>query len=255
MRLKLDTFLPKNCWEIRDQAVTEESFVQIEDNYTIFPTRDAAHPVYVSCEMEQEGGGWTVIQRRGFRNPVSFSDKTWTDYKKGFGTAGTNYWLGLDNIHALTRNRDQELWVSSIQTVHSSVNGKYSGSFEADNGMIFKRFWIEDEANLYRVHFLDGVPMGRGGEDYRYFYKINGQPFSTKDVDNTDNPDAACHKERYPFVERRHIGGWWFQNSTCEAGTNLNWEPRTPSSLQIFFPGSGNRRPDKILMRIRTATE
>jgi hypothetical protein len=36
--------------------------------------------------MFAEGGGWTVLQRRGdYDSPADFFFKNWTDYKGGFG--------------------------------------------------------------------------------------------------------------------------------------------------------------------------
>jgi hypothetical protein len=49
--------------------------------------------------MDNEGGGWTTIQRRGVediskRLRVNFYRK-WEDYEEGFGSAEKDYWLGI----------------------------------------------------------------------------------------------------------------------------------------------------------------
>ncbi|BFZ03927.1 hypothetical protein BsWGS_06967 [Bradybaena similaris] len=52
------------------------------------------------CDTETDGGGWIVIQRRT-KGDVDFY-RGWADYKNGFGTPDTDYWIGLDVIHNLT---------------------------------------------------------------------------------------------------------------------------------------------------------
>ena len=52
----------------------------------------------VVCDMDTDGGGWTVFQNR-----TSSTDfyKGWADYKQGFGS-GSNFWLGNDIINEMT---------------------------------------------------------------------------------------------------------------------------------------------------------
>ncbi|XP_054876171.1 ficolin-1-like [Poeciliopsis prolifica] len=59
--------------------------------------------------MDSEGGRWTVFQRR-MDGSVNFY-RPWAEYKRGFGNAAGEYWLGLDNIHELTRSQNYELMV------------------------------------------------------------------------------------------------------------------------------------------------
>ena len=66
--------------------------------YTINPGKKGGFSVY--CDMDTDGGGWTVFQRRqdgsvGFRN-------TWQSYSSGFGSLNGEFWLGNEKIHRLT---------------------------------------------------------------------------------------------------------------------------------------------------------
>lgn len=67
--------------------------------FTIFPKQN--EPVQVICDLsaDSDGGGWTVIQRRGSPN-LNGSRRTnfyqnWTTYEQGFGSTDGDYWLGM----------------------------------------------------------------------------------------------------------------------------------------------------------------
>jgi hypothetical protein len=55
----------------------------------------------VLCDLESEGGGWTIIQRRGHSLPPSQRRvdfyRNWTDYEMGFGSLEQDFWLGKKN--------------------------------------------------------------------------------------------------------------------------------------------------------------
>ena len=56
----------------------------------------------VYCDMNTDGGGWTVIQRRGdFGRPDDYFLRNWAEYRNGFGDPEEDFWLGLEAIHRL----------------------------------------------------------------------------------------------------------------------------------------------------------
>ncbi len=61
----------------------------------------------VWCLLFASGGGWTVIQRR-VDGSVSF-DRSWRDYRDGFGDLHSEFWLGNKHIHDLSAQGDYSL--------------------------------------------------------------------------------------------------------------------------------------------------
>lgn len=53
------------------------------------------------------GGGWTVIQKRQ-DGSVDFN-RTWNEYREGFGDLNGEFWLGNENIHKITSQGDYSL--------------------------------------------------------------------------------------------------------------------------------------------------
>ena len=51
----------------------------------------------VYCDMESDGGGWTVYQRRQDGSEDFYRD--WDDYVSGFGDLTGEFWLGLEKIY------------------------------------------------------------------------------------------------------------------------------------------------------------
>ena len=90
---------------------------------------------FLRCEFKNSGG-WTVIQHR-FDGSVDFY-QNWESYKKGFGSADGEYWLGLETIHELTNQGE-----SRIQIDLTDVAG-HKTFVEHEN------FYLDSEANLYR---------------------------------------------------------------------------------------------------------
>ncbi|CAF4307781.1 unnamed protein product, partial [Adineta steineri] len=61
--------------------------------YEIWP-RTSPKPFRVLCDMDTDGGGWTVIQHRGDYYPQTNFYQTWSTYKRGFGDLTRDFYLG-----------------------------------------------------------------------------------------------------------------------------------------------------------------
>lgn len=173
---------PSDCSQEQLNGLTESGLVDI------FPVGQQGAALSVWCDMDTDGGGWTVFQRRKDGSVDFF--RTWREYVQGFGNPSGEVWLGLDPLHALTSASPMSLRVDLSDGL-SSVYAVY------ENFAIAKR--------NYRLTV--GGYSGTAGDSMSYH---NGRIFSTKDRD----PGS--------FVTRcamSYRGGWWYKN--CHEA-NLN---------------------------------
>ncbi|XP_051858415.1 ficolin-2-like isoform X4 [Drosophila albomicans] len=85
-----------------------------------------AQPFIVSCEsnLAEAGTGWTVIQRRK-DGSVDFN-RTWAEYKEGFGNLEGEFFLGLEKIHLLTQSQPHELYILLEDFENETRYARYS---------------------------------------------------------------------------------------------------------------------------------
>ncbi|CAL1292440.1 unnamed protein product [Larinioides sclopetarius] len=182
---------PVDCEEVFRNGKTETGI------YTIWPRNRVSEdrPLKVSCDMDTDGGGWTVFQRRGnFGRTKDYFFKDWASYKKGFGDIEKDFWLGNDNIFALTNQR-----LNSIRFDLKAVDGE-------ERYALYDTFWIDDEDHMYALHIKDYT--GNAGDSMAHH---DNSKFSTKDKDNDNQKEGDCAV--------KFKGGWWY--NTCHH-SNLN---------------------------------
>uniref|UniRef100_UPI0037E72B24 angiopoietin-2-like n=1 Tax=Semicossyphus pulcher TaxID=241346 RepID=UPI0037E72B24 len=144
--------------------------------YSIVVSPGSSRPVY--CDMETEGGGWTVFQRRR-DGSVSFN-RGWLDYREGFGEPRGEHWLGNQQLHLLSNQG------------HYSLRINLQDWSNAHRHALYHTFRIEDEENHYRLH-VSGF-SGTVKDSFSWYHDL--QSFSTPDTGN------IC-------AEISHAG-WWF---------------------------------------------
>ncbi|XP_029919747.1 tenascin [Myripristis murdjan] len=173
---------PTDCSQELLNGITESGEAEI------FLHGQDGTPLPVYCDMETDGGGWTVFQRRKDGSEDFF--RKWKEYVKGFGNRSGEFWLGLDAIHNLTAMTRMSLRVD-LRAANDSAFAKYS-TFEVGR-------------KNYKLTV--GGYSGTAGDSMSYH---NTRPFSTKD------------RDLMPFITRcamSYRGGWWYKN--CHEA-NLN---------------------------------
>ncbi|XP_076827470.1 uncharacterized protein tnxba [Brachyhypopomus gauderio] len=210
---------PTDCSQVRLNGVRESGEAEI------YPEGADGEPVWVYCDMETDGGGWTVFQRRKDGSTDFF--RGWKDYSKGFGQLSAEFWLGNDLLHTLTRLASMSLRID-LHSGNDTVYAHYSS------------FTVGSEANHYAIE-LSGY-SGTAGDSMRYH---NGRPFSTKDKDPSP---LGIH------CAKAYMGGWWYKN--CYKA-NLNGRYATFSENQgvvwIDWKGKDNSLPFAE-MKVRPAS-
>ncbi|XP_042349331.1 fibrinogen-like protein 1 [Plectropomus leopardus] len=159
--------------------------------YTIKP-QGSPGPVRVYCDMSGEGG-WIVIQRR--INGTERFNRSWAEYKDGFGEMDAEFWLGNDNLHYITTQGSYSLRIHLEDFDGHQCYAEY------------KNFKVANEQDHYRLTF--GSYVGTAGDALSGNYEFGVSwwashqniEFSTYDKDN-DKYSGNCAQE--------DKGGWWF---------------------------------------------
>ena len=166
-----------------------------------FSSEGTDFTLYAPCDMDTDGGGWMVIQRRVPGGTVNFT-RDWQDYENGFGDLNGEFWYGLRNLHCLTAREEVEL---RIDMVLKKTNTKMWWTYQT--------FKVAGAGDKYRLTI--GGAKGSAGKDGMAGH--SGMHFSTYDQDN-DKWGKSC---AYAYQ-----GGWWY--NACYR-TNPNGPHNTPS--------------------------
>ncbi|XP_038046855.1 ficolin-1-like [Patiria miniata] len=178
---------PLDCQEALIRQPLAESGL-----YYIKP-RGVFEPIPVYCDMDSDGGGWTLLQRR--QDGSEDFNRNWHLYTRGFGSLSGEFWLGNEFIHILTKQYNYKLRVELTGWEGQRLYAEYSD------------FSIGSLRTSFKLRL--GEFLGGNATDALSYH--NKKPFTTIDNDNDDSDSINCAVV--------HNGGWWFKS--CDR-SNLN---------------------------------
>lgn len=198
---------PRDCFDIKFYNSTASSGV-----YTIFPPFHHPGGLRVYCDMDTDGGGWLVFQNR-FDGSEDFY-RGWVDYLYGFGDLSGEFWLGLEEVHQLTKHGNYDMRIDLTDFENETAHQVYS-SFYITGG--------PDYALDFEISF------GTAGQ------ALLKRKFTTKDMDQDTWETDNC-AERYK-------GAWW-HNQCHNANLNgmyLSGETEQFATGMVWAPWKGYR--------------
>ena len=124
--------------------------------------------------------------------------RPWVDYRNGFGSPDTNYWIGLDHLHTLTSSRAYGLIIDM-----TAWDGKtfWAGYF---------KFSVGPESGNYTLNVTDYDWDSTLPDEMWY---NNGMMFTSYDRDNDKWSGGNCARDRK--------GGWWYDHCSHVNPTGL----------------------------------
>ena len=182
------------------------------------------------CDMDTDGGGWMVIQRRLPNGTVNFT-RNWREYEDGFGDLDGEFWYGLRNIYHLTTRDEVELRIDMVRKDN-----------EDNLTWTYQTFQVASEVDKYRLTIGEGEGPGRDAMAIQ-----NGMQFSTYDNDNDAYGDNCGYL---------HQAGWWYKRCYL---ANLNGPHIRPThagvhptfALLHWNDGSQYASISSVVMKIR----
>ncbi|KAM9831055.1 microfibril-associated glycoprotein 4-like [Syngnathus typhle] len=181
---KFKAFMPRDCTDVMAEGHFQDGVYLIFGGFKTFE---------VYCNMNFDGGGWTVIQRRQ-DGSVSFA-RNWDAYENGFGTITGEHWLGLRNIYSLTVLGGYQLRIDVTQHDGSKYFALYNDFAVGLNLLDPVKVGYPLFVNDYSGNATDG------------FWLNSGMKFSTRDRHQSPHKNCA------------YDSGWWY--SSC-GSTDLN---------------------------------
>ncbi|XP_042243076.1 ficolin-1-like [Homarus americanus] len=153
--------------------------------------------------METDGGGWTVFLKRQEDKLLNFN-RSWSEYKDGFGNPSGEYWLGTEYLHTITSNRDYALrldlqagtWQQSIWANFKVDDEVERNCLAHSNGRFFSTYDRDQDS------VLDNCALQHGGGWWYY----NCQHFNpTTSLNASGGFNISCYNKDFQTVQNLQL--------------------------------------------------
>lgn len=180
---------PMDCADIQIQGQIDSGI------YTIYPYQ-TEESIEVLCDMDSNGGGWTVFfNRQPQEEPLDFNEY-WENFKNGFGDINTEFWLGNDLLHVLTSSQGTS-YSLRVDAEDFSGNSRWAE---------WNVFSVGSEDTKYQLSLREYDSNSTMGDS---FSQNSGSPFTTLDNDNDEHIVVNCALgSTYGGWGK---GGWWYK--------------------------------------------
>ena len=191
---------PRDCYDAMMMGYNTSGY------YTIQPNTSRPQ-ITACCDMETDGGGWTIIQSR--KDNIDFNEG-WFYYQNGFGIPCKSHWIGLENIHALT-----------MQTFHH-LRIELS-DFQGNKAYAHYNFFAVGSAQRKYSLYVSGYNQNSTAGDS--LEESNGLRFTTSDSDNDNSYYSyKCHcsysNTGFENCASQYNAGWWYDSCFNKASLN-----------------------------------
>ncbi|KAK8745930.1 hypothetical protein OTU49_000119 [Cherax quadricarinatus] len=173
--------------------------------YEVYPfTCTCSQPVKVWCDMETDGGGWTVFLNRQKQTTQENFNRTWAEYKEGFGNLSGEYYLGNEFLYKLTARQD---FAFRLDLEYQTSGNKY---------YTYSNVRVDNEASRYRLT-SHGHSSGTVSSNCFHLGYYGFTTYDNYNVNSIGNCSSAIG------------GGWWYYsgclygNPTSSYNQGLNY--------------------------------
>ncbi|XP_071837588.1 uncharacterized protein [Apostichopus japonicus] len=187
---------PRDCKEVSNSC----SFTHNTSGVYFIKPDGYPEPFEGYCNNDLDAGGWTVLQQRRL-DSVNFN-RSWKDFRNGFGFLGSEFWIGNEKIAYLTNQKRYQLRMDFENVAGETYFVTYDD------------FRISDELGKYYISSLGTFAIS---DESKIEWCPTNEIFSNETCERTcDDPDtcisATSPKEKEQCV---CVGDYLRQQEQC----------------------------------------